>query len=165
MIVRATIAKLIHEIRSAKVSGPMNTQAAEASPNQTKLLRALAEQYCCAELEAEDRQQIVLTLAETGDMSIVPTLIAALEDANAETRRIAARGLARQGQPGLNALINSIASDRHGECFYRSAHHALYMLQFHAPLRDRESLASLLAAVVAAEAAVLAPPLARELSH
>ncbi len=127
-------------------------------------MNALAEQYSCVDVDAGDRQEIVLALAETGDTSIVPTLIAALEDTNAETRRIAARGLARQGQYGLNALINSIACDQHGDSFYRSAHHALYMLQFHAPLHDRESLVSLLAAVITAEAAVLAPPIARELS-
>ncbi len=73
MIVRATIAKLIDEVRSAKALGATRPPAVESSPNESKLLNALAEQYSCVDVDAGDRQEIVLALAETGDTSIVPT--------------------------------------------------------------------------------------------
>lgn len=132
------------------------------SLQQSQVKSALVNQYQNYRERDEVRRDFVSAVAQVLDLAVVPTLIAALEDTCADIRRIAARGLTRHGNHGLTALLAAIAFEQHSNGFYRSAHHALYILQFHAPLHDRQLITMLLSAVVGPAPAAVAPAIATQ---
>ena len=89
--------------------------------------------------------------------------IRALDSHQELVRESAARGLAILGATALRSLLHSIAFGQHETHFYRSAHHSLYFLQFHAPLRDRAILSSLLESMVGPNPALESPSLAQDI--
>ncbi len=113
-----------------------------------------------AAVDAQFRLELVSVLAESPSQEVVKTLVFALDDPCERVRQTAARGLAKQGTLALRAILNSIAFKPHGEHFYKAAHQAIYLLQFQAPLCDREAITNLLQVIVGPNAESLAPSVA-----
>ena len=169
---RANIEQSVNELPPVQLEGcwssePIESSVSKPSVNVESLehrqsLAALVKEYQRYKGNSDARREIVTALGESPEPAVVYTLIEALEDEIADIQQIAARGLGRHGCEGLAALLKAIAFERHSDNFYRAAHAALYLLQFHAPLRDRQTMSLLLLAMVGPEPAVRAPILACE---
>ncbi len=122
--------------------------------------KSLDSDFQAAHVDTQYRLDLVSVFAESSSQEVVKTLVTALGDPCEQIRYAAARGLAKRGTPALRAVLTAIASKPHGEHFYKAAHQAIYLLQFQAPLRDRQAITELLRIIVGPNAQSLAPSVA-----
>lgn len=153
---------LLEQLDSASQAAQARARKALAINDPTFAIFVIGTLYDHPEASERVRCQLIAILADSNWPQAIPRLIIALEDPLEHIRLMSARGLAKQGQEGLKALLHAIAFEPHEELFYRSAHHSLFLLQFHAPMRDRAVIESLLNVVVGPNPSLFAPAIAWE---